>query len=252
MQRTSGELPQSAHNADRIRRARSWLERSEKSASGLEKAESEEEKAGLHCEQFIFLWIAFNAAYGFELIGPRDIDDRKYGEWEKFGNFLKRILDLDKEGSIQKILWGKTYSDSIRILLENQYVFRPFWNWVRGSGDENWHDRFRNRKRRVHRALGEDNVHRVLEEVFDRLYVLRNQIFHGGATFATGWGREQVRDGSRIMASLVPVIVDIMEADIENNPDSGTWGKVAYPRTTKAPSKDLHVTTLRSTPRARS
>ena len=70
MQRTSGELPQSAHNADRIRRARSWLERSEKSASDLKKAKSEEEKAGLHCEQFIFLWIAFNAAYGFELIGP--------------------------------------------------------------------------------------------------------------------------------------------------------------------------------------
>ena len=64
---------------------------------------------------------------------------------------------------------------------------------------------------------------------------MRNQIFHGGATFATGWGPAQVRDGSRIMASLVPVIVDIMEADIESNPDSGTWGKVAYPRINESP-----------------
>ena len=238
MKRTSGELPQSAHNADRIRRARSWLERSEKSASDLKKAKSEEEKAGLHCEQFIFLWIAFNAAYGFELIGSRDIDGRKSGERKKFRNFLKRILALDKEGSIRKILL-ETYWGRIRILLQNQYVFDPFWGWVRGSGDENWHGWFLRLNRQVHRAREKHNVHRVLEEVFDRLYTLRNQIFHGGATFATGWGqgqgRDQVRDGSRIMASLVPVIVGIMEADIKNNPDSETWGKVAYPRINESP-----------------
>ena len=234
MKRTSGELPQSAHNKDRIRRARSWLERSEKSASGLEKAKSAKEEAELHCERFIFLWIAFNAAYGSEQIGPRDIDDKKSGEWKKFGNFLKRILDLDKECSIQKILW-KTYWGPIHILLENQYVFGPFWDWVRGSGDENWHGWFRTRKRQVQRARKQHNVHHILREVFGRLYVLRNQIFHGGATFASGWGQDQVRDGSRIMASLVPVIVDIMEADIENNPDSETWGKVAYPRINESP-----------------
>ena len=235
MKRTSGELPQSAHNKDRIRRARSWLERSEKSASGLEKAKSEEEKAGLHCEQFIFLWIAFNAAYGFELIGPRDIDGEKTREWEKFGIFLERILDLDKEGSIRKILEGKTLSDHIRRLLENQYVFAPFWIWVRDPGGRSFHYD----KHRACQVLKGHNVHRLLEKVFDRLYVLRNQIFHGGATFATGWGqgqgRDQVRDGSTIMASLVPVIVGIMDADIRNDPDSGTWGKVAYPRINESP-----------------
>ena len=236
MKRTSGELPQSAHNADRIRRARSWLKRSEKSASDLEKAKSAKEEAELHCEQFIFLWIAFNAAYGIELIGPRDIDGRKSKEWEQFGNFLKRILDLDNEGSIRKILRGKTHSDHIRSLLENQYVFRRFWYWVR---DPRGRRQFHYDKHRACQALKGHNVHRLLEEVFDRLYALRNQIFHGGATFATGWGqgqgRNQVRDGSTIMASLVPVIVKIMEDDIKNDPDSEKWGKVAYPRINESP-----------------
>ena len=54
--------------------------------------------------------------------------------------------------------------------------------------------------------------------------------FHGGATYATGWGQDQVRDGSSIMASIVPAIIAVMRADIERNPDSDVWGKVAYPR----------------------
>ena len=38
------------------------------------------------------------------------------------------------------------------------------------------------------------------------------------------------RDGSRIMASLVPAILDLMQQDIDNNRDSERWGKVAFPR----------------------
>ena len=32
------------------------------------------------------------------------------------------------------------------------------------------------------------------------------------------------------MADIVPVILDIMQADIDANPASEIWGKVAYPR----------------------
>ena len=234
MKRTSGELPQGAHNTDRIRRARSWLERSEKSASDLKKAKSEEEKAGLHCEQFIFLWIAFNAAYGYALI-DENVDADYPGEREQFSRFLKEVLKRDDRQAIYTILW-ETYSGPIRILLDNQYVFGPFWEQVRGSQKvRDWRGQFRLSKKSVNNALKRHDVHGVLKEVFNRLYVLRNQIFHGGATFASGWGRDQVRDGSRIMASLVPVILDIMRIDIESNPDSETWGKVAYPRINESP-----------------
>ena len=37
------------------------------------------------------------------------------------------------------------------------------------------------------------------------------------------------------MAALVPRILEIMRADIEKNPESAIWGKVACPRIGKAP-----------------
>ena len=37
------------------------------------------------------------------------------------------------------------------------------------------------------------------------------------------------------MAFLVPAILDIMQADIECNPDSEVWGRVAYPRINAEP-----------------
>lgn len=230
MYRTSEELPQGRHNEDRMRRADSWLERSEKAASDREKARTCEEETGLDCERFIFLWIAFNAAYGRELV-----DDADPGESERFSEFLKEVLRQDQESAIETILWS-TYSGPVRILLNNQYVYGPFRDWIRGSGrGRDWRGRFERDKRAANGKLANSDVHGVLVAVFKRLYVLRNQIFHGGATFASGWGQDQVRDGSRIMAALVPRILEIMRADIEKKPESAVWGRVAYPRINEAP-----------------
>ena len=50
----------------------------------------------------------------------------------------------------------------------------------------------------------------TLDGVFDRLYCLRNQLFHGGAKWASTRNRESVRTGRSIMAFLVPVFLGIM------------------------------------------
>ena len=55
-------------------------------------------------------------------------------------------------------------------------------------------------------------------------------MIHGGTTFDKGWGRDQIRDGNRIMEALMPEILKIMEDDIKKNPDSREWGKLDYPR----------------------
>ena len=60
--------------------------------------------------------------------------------------------------------------------------------------------------------------------VFDRLYVLRNQLVHGGATWNSSVNRDQVRDGTRILAFLVPLFIDLMM----DNPDIA-WGDPCYP-----------------------
>lgn len=234
MKRTSQQVSLEQHNEDRMRRAQSWLARSKIAEANRKKTGNDKEKAAaFDCEQFIFLWISFNAAYGRELLDDGDGDNLT--ESQKFNEFLEKILERDSHQAIKTVLW-ETYSNAVRVLLNNQYVFGPFWDSVRGSGSGlNWKNRFEKKNTKAFSALGEDNIHTVLREVFARLYVLRNQLFHGGATFATGWGRSQVRDGSRIMASLVPQILKIMQTDIEMNPDSDTWGAVAFPRINESP-----------------
>ncbi|MCY4503449.1 MAG: hypothetical protein OXE57_18040, partial [Alphaproteobacteria bacterium] len=132
-------------------------------------------------------------------------------------------------------VWDE-FSGPIRVLLANPYVFRPFWRSVWSSEqDRDWRLSLAGSKKVAGAALTRRDIFTVLSVVFDRLYTLRNQIFHGGATWPAGFGRDQIRDGSRIMASLVPAILDIMQADIGQNPDSELWGKVAYPRINPEP-----------------
>ena len=51
---------------------------------------------------------------------------------------------------------------------------------------------------------------KLLQTLFDRMYVFRNQMVHGGATYQSRVTGDQVRDGARIMALLVPVFIDLM------------------------------------------
>ena len=210
--KTAARIPQRRHNEDRLRRADSWLRRSE--------------AAGDDTERFIFLWIAFNAAYGQGVISSDS--DPQPAERERFKDFLRTALDLDDGKTLEKAL--RTCSRPVRGLLRNPYVFAPFWYEVWGlPTGGNWKKNFDSLNESVDRAKDKD-THYVLGEVFLRLYTLRNQILHGGTTFGKkGWGQRQVKDGCKIMASLAPAILKIVRTDIEENPDSDIWGRVLYP-----------------------
>jgi hypothetical protein len=60
--------------------------------------------------------------------------------------------------------------------------------------------------------------------VFDRLYVLRNQLVHGGSTWNSSVNRDQVRDGAAVLGTLLPIFIDIMM----DNPYRD-WGRPFYP-----------------------
>ncbi|MCA2008623.1 hypothetical protein [Tritonibacter mobilis] len=60
--------------------------------------------------------------------------------------------------------------------------------------------------------------------LFDRLYVLRNQLIHGGATWNSSVNRDQLRDGVAILSVLMPVMIDIMMDNANEE-----WGKPFYP-----------------------
>ena len=155
-----------------MRRAKSWLGRSKATEANRKHAVSDEDRAALDCEQFIFLWISFNAAYGRELLDD-DRDDDNPTESQKFNEFLAKILERDTNQTIKTILWV-TYSDAVSVLLKNQYVFSLFWRSIRDSNNDlDWRKMFNRRNKNAFSALGRDDIHAVLREVFDRLYILR-------------------------------------------------------------------------------
>ena len=125
---------------------------------------------------------------------------------------------------IYSALWQR-FSGPVRLLMENRYVFNPFWQHHNGiDGYEDWAERFKISARSFAGAFQSGDTAKVLSLVFDRLYVLRNQLVHGGATWNGSVNRAQVRDGAEILTFLMPVFVDIMmDKPLED------WGRPFYP-----------------------
>ncbi len=191
----------------RIHRAISWI----KKAKALP-----EEDIDL---KFVTLWIAFNCAYGKEIT-----TDGYLGEKVGFRDFLTVITSLDEDKSLDKILW-KRFSQSIKALLENKFTFQPYWNYYNGDDRAaDWEISFQSYNSKALKALITQNTVMVLNIVFDRLYTIRNQLFHGGATCNSKANRMQLHDGCEILSELMPAVLDIMLKHHDRD-----WGRAFYP-----------------------
>ena len=192
----------------RWRRCTSWLSQAEL-----------EIRNGNFDAAFIFCWIAFNAAYSED--SP---DANEARELESIRTYCAKVTGLDGDGTIESAIWDN-HRDRIGRLLDNEYIYAPFWQSRHdGPGGRAWQDRFRDSRARVERAGTRRETRPVLEELFARLYVLRNQLVHGGATFKGSVNRLQVEYGAVVLYFLLPVFLEIMF----RNPEAG-WGIPKYP-----------------------
>ena len=226
MPRPSEQVSSREHNKHRKRRAKSWIDRSKA-------AKSDEEK-------FLFSWIAFNSAYGDEpsdTYGNYGIEPFRSNEMNRITEFLEKIIKHDElERTRDALLDLQTSnSETLEELLRNQYIFKPFWQ----AEDDRWREGFNTANKKaletLRRLKNQEDVLTVSKILFERLYLLRNQVLHGCVTFVTGKGRPQLKDGSLIMEAIVPAILNVLEAHITKNPESELWGKVAYPRVGENP-----------------
>ena len=190
----------------RVHRCLSWLNRAEQAGDDGDSV-------------FIFLWISFNAAYAAEIL-----ESTSNGQRSAFDGYFANLIKMDIDSRIYNAVWEQ-FPQAIRVFLDNRYVFQPFWKHQnKFKGYEDWEDRFNAARRRFNLALVNKDTKIVLSMLFDRLYVLRNQLVHGGATWNSSVNRDQVKDGARILAFLVPIFVDLMMDNPENN-----WGTPYYP-----------------------
>ncbi len=191
----------------RVHRSISWIGRAEQANDD-------------HDAAFLFLWIAFNAAYADE----GSLQGIATGERGTFEDFFAKLVALDADQQIYNAIWQR-FSGPIRNLMQNRYVFNPFWQFHNGvDGYDNWEESFNASARSFAQAVQSTDTARVLSFVFDRLYILRNQLIHGGATWNSAVNRAQVGDSAAILGFLMPMFINIMM----DNPDEN-WGQPFYP-----------------------
>ena len=183
----------------RIWRGLSWLERSEKPCD-LE-------------AKFISLWIAFNAFYGH--CDPNGRDARDHGSWQ---SFLARIIKADSECICKALM--QQHQTEVLDLVRNKFLFRPFW-----LRQDDADAKLSAAVGRVRRDYGRHNTLRILQELFERFYVMRAQVFHGAATSGSQLNRSYLSTCVELLGKLVPAMLEIMIAD----GPTVDWGDVCFP-----------------------
>ena len=94
-------------------------------------------------------------------------------------------------------------------ILENKYVFQPFW-----TRHKNWEETLERERDKVYRTCilwrTREHAQVTLSILFGRLYVLRNQLIHGGATWNGSMNRDQVAAGAQNLEFLIPRFTELM------------------------------------------
>lgn len=188
----------------RLHRAISWLKA----------AEEQDENQDF---QIISYWISLNSCYAIS----GDVD--RSAESSKLTEFFEKIIEVDHHGTIYKLFWTE-FSGMIRVLLNNQFIYNRYWLYQRGQVTS-WEEEFKRENLHAVRLLqNPDRSVELILLVMRRLYQMRNQLIHGGATYKSSVNRDQVRDSSNLMGRLLPLIIEIMI----DHPDEA-WGDIYYP-----------------------
>lgn len=189
--------------------------RTHRALSWLQKAESSDDLDS----KFIFLWISFNAAYATDI-------DYQYRSTERgmFEDFFEKLISLDTDKKLYDLVWTE-FSGPIRLLLDNKYIYQPFWDFHNGKlSEQEWKESFSRSKAKANQGLGNRDTKQVLSVVFRRFYTLRNQLVHGGATWNSSANRDQLKECSYLLGKAVPIMIDLMMES-----PNALWGDAFYP-----------------------
>ena len=168
-----------------------------------------------HDISFITLWIALNACYAISATGLPD----NVQEQVAFQRLAEKLVKLDKQGTIYDCL-RRNYSK----LVDNKFLFKPFFK-AQADDTVDWECLFASDKKDARTALALNHptaTATALGIVLDRLYLLRNQLVHGAATYNSKLNRDQIIDGKNMLMELLPIIIRLM---FDHTRD---WGPIPY------------------------
>ncbi len=184
----------------RIHRALSWGKTAEK-----------EERLD---EKLIKYWISFNALYG-----------SGFTEFPQVENFLGIVISVDKDNLLKNALIEK--SNTIKNFFSIPELYDAYWNDERATREDREKEASKYSERNkdvfiefVKSGVGADTV---LFKLFDLIYLLRNQIFHGSATYESNNNKSNKKNCIEILEFFIPKITEIMINNSNNN-----WPEVKY------------------------
>ena len=192
---------------DRLQRAESWISRAE--------SLKEQEWDDYH-GPYIFYWIAFNALYGQH-------HERRTEEINDIHWFLSRICELDREDGSLSLILDDIKRKTDGLLINDEFLSEIYWKEGRSA-------HFRRKQKedweRARTAYERGKFDGYLTILFDRLRVLRNQIFHGCSTDKRSLNKNSLRPALEILEELVPQFLKIFK----DHGQRYDWPKVPYPR----------------------
>lgn len=175
----------------RCKRAQSWLRR----------ARTDVDAADLDA-RFIFLWIALNSLYGqakYRL--PRDERSPEFDDIRHFAACMSRLAP----GSFQRVLRDSRLQAGVQALLHDRYLNNACW--------ERWDAKDIMDKAERDASCGEPSQGKSdLVTVLSRLYVLRNQVFHGCSTHRSSKNRLSLEAAVPVLEQLVRTFIGVVES----------------------------------------
>ncbi len=188
----------------RIHRTCSWLQRVE---------EIEPESAS--DTGLIFRWIALNSLYGiWDDDAGQPTPDR-----EALESFLDMVAEIDREELLPAIL--EEHRDLVMSVFDDEYLTTMFWK----NPTERQAKLARKTRFSANTWYLEKRYRLILDQVVGRIYFLRCQLIHGGATLGSKLNRDAVSRCATMLGHLLPAVVVIM---IDHGVDED-WGPLCYP-----------------------
>lgn len=152
--------------------------------------------------QFLSLWIGLNALY---VQKNEDSLDQ-----QALTQFLHLILSKDQEKRISQILLGR-YEITLHALLDNQYLTQQYWDYQHNKiSQSNCREMLKQQKIEAQQALGQQDILKMLSEVFKRFTILRQQILQGGVSYASALSRKQMQESCSLFSALLNTFIYIL------------------------------------------
>ncbi len=187
--------------AIRVWRGISWLERAEILLT--------DDLEG----RFLALWIGINALYG-----QLDRDGRPWGDREALAAFISRIYPLDSSGRLRAVV-AKNQKSALS-LIDNKFLFEGFW-----AGSKTAKADLGMEVKNAILMLTKPNQLPLWRMLLSRLYLMRNQVFHGASTKGSTLNRKSLRNCVTVLSSFLPACLETMiEYGVTQD-----WGEVCYP-----------------------